>query len=68
MLKLLFSFKSSNTLKTFSDDFNFSRKKKHPDVAYRSHEFFDSSLAGDGIHSGSGNRISESVDGSDKVG
>ena len=29
----------------FSDEFNFTRKKKHPDVAYRSHEFFDPSLA-----------------------
>ena len=48
-----------------SDDFNFSRKKKHPDVAYRSHEFFDTSLVNDGIHSG--NRMSESVDGSDRV-
>eukprot|EP00095_Tigriopus_kingsejongensis_P008521 maker-scaffold81_size397536-snap-gene-0.16 protein:Tk08521 transcript:maker-scaffold81_size397536-snap-gene-0.16-mRNA-1 annotation:"IP15232p" len=28
------------------DDFlTFSRKKKHPDVAYKSHEFFDASLA-----------------------
>ncbi len=24
---------------------SFSRKKKHPDLAYRSHEFFDSALA-----------------------
>ena len=29
----------------FSDEFNFTRKKKHPDLAYRSHEFFDPSLA-----------------------
>ena len=49
------------------DDFNFSRKKKHPEVAYRSHEFFDTSLASTGVHSGGGNRMSESVDGSDKV-
>ena len=27
------------------DDFNFARKKKHPELAYRSHEFFDMSLA-----------------------
>ena len=29
----------------FTDDFNFARKKKHPELAYRSHEFFDMSLA-----------------------
>ena len=29
----------------FTDDFHFTRKKKHPEVAYRSHEFFDPSLA-----------------------
>ena len=29
----------------FSDDFHFPRKKKHPEVAYRSHEFFDPALA-----------------------
>ena len=28
-----------------SDDFHFPRKKKHPELAYRSHEFFDPSLA-----------------------
>ena len=49
------------------DDFNFSRKKKHPEVAYRSHEFFDTSLATTGLHSSIGNRMSESVDASDKV-
>ena len=30
----------------FLDDFmSFSRKKKHPDLAYRSHELFDAALA-----------------------
>ena len=61
--KIVFCSKHYN----LSDDFNFSRKKKHPDVAYRSHEFFDTSLTSTGTHPGSGNRMSESVDGSDKV-
>ena len=30
---------------SFSDDFHFARKKKHPELAHRSHEFFDPSLA-----------------------
>ena len=29
----------------FPDDFHFTRKKKHPEIAHRSHEFFDPSLA-----------------------
>jgi len=31
--------------KPISDDFHFARKKKHPELAHRSHEFFDPSLA-----------------------
>ena len=35
-----------NNYPTVPDDFlSFSRKKKHPHLAHRSHEFFDASLA-----------------------
>ena len=33
-------------LSTGIDGSEFSRKKKHPDVAYRSHEFFDMTARG----------------------
>ena len=42
-----------------SADFPFMRKKKHPDVAYKSHEFFDMSLAPGYPHRSSG---SDAVD------